>query len=433
MLMAKLIKGYYKDGVWHEYGGKLYDTIGYNTNGSMTQKAISDTLGGVLELISGYSMAIRVHGDASVTNLNPFYFVTDGESFATTITYNQPAIALNVISIIMDGTDITQEAYQDGVISIDRVTGNVVITVETASVTDTTMFTKRETGNAISILNNIALLKGVKGNTVLWNNRWLTSSAGTNSSICTLSYTDDELILTATGNSSSTSAKLNAYIAGIGVTDNLFYVRAEVYIETTTSAEEGHFGIGWVSSNSSTSGGNTARPKNEWFTVESRTKIGTSKILMLAGVNGNKWLADGESKIRVKNLVCVNLTTMFGAGNEPTAAVFGKLFQSRYYAYNGGATRNLTMTNYISSDGGENVLQNVNIDVCNLSVNGGSYLRMAKLTPVTGKYYLTTSKEVGSTWNYTQSSDASAACIARTVKAGEEYHIYSFNGYNSGN
>ena len=42
--MAKLIRGYYKDGVWHKYGDKLYTTTGQNVDGSMTQKAVTDEI-----------------------------------------------------------------------------------------------------------------------------------------------------------------------------------------------------------------------------------------------------------------------------------------------------------------------------------------------------------------------------------------------------
>lgn len=365
--MAKLIKGYYKDGVWYEYGGKLYSTVGYNTNGSMTQKAITDILGSVMEVVSGYSMVVRVHGDASCSNLAPFYFVVDGDAFTMTITYNQPAVALDV-TITMGGTDITSTAYDAGVINIASVTDNVVITVETSTVTKTNMFTKRTTAEGDTVLNPTALLKSIRGNTLVWRQLWSTANASTNSSICSLSHTDEELVLTATGNSSSTSAKLNAYIANLGITGHIFYVRAEVYIETTTTVDNGHFGMGWVSSSSTTSGGNTNRPKNEWFTVESRTEIETAKTLMLAGVNGNKWLGNGTNKIHIKNLIVADLTAMFGAGNEPTAAVFSKLFPSQYYAYNSSASaKSNVMTNYVSKDEDEETLQNVALDVTALT------------------------------------------------------------------
>lgn len=361
--MAKLIKGYYKDGVWHEYGGKLYDTIGYNTNGSMTQKAISDTLGGVLELISGYSMAIRVHGDASVTNLNPFYFVTDGESFATTITYNQPAIALNVISIIMDGTDITQEAYQDGVISIDRVTGNVVITVETASVTNTTMFTKRTTGNGISILNNKALLKGVKGNSMnfyqkLYNPDFsdgTTNWSGRSGYSITISVTDG--ICTVVGNASHgpfltqtsilTEAHSYLLIARVRVVEN---AGGNIYLRNANSS--------WnVKSNA---------VLNEWYIVSTVRTFTTAP-----SSGGNQWFGIEHSKINSTMEVdwaqCIDLTRLLGSQSANISYnTFHKLFPLDVYN-RGSIVLNNSMTNYVSKDENEETLQNVSLNVSTLT------------------------------------------------------------------
>ena len=55
--MTKIIKGYYKDGVYHQYG-KLYGGIGINTDGAMTQKAVTES---VLPIENGqYSMPCAV-------------------------------------------------------------------------------------------------------------------------------------------------------------------------------------------------------------------------------------------------------------------------------------------------------------------------------------------------------------------------------------
>ena len=362
--MAKLIKGYYKDGVWHEYGGKLYDTIGYNTNGSMTQKAISDTLGGVLELISGYSMAIRVHGDASVTNLNPFYFVTDGESFTITITYNQPAIALNVISIIMDGTDITQEAYQDGVISIDRVTGNVVITVETASVTDTNMFTRRTTANGISILNNKALLKGIKGNSMNFYQKLVnpdfndgdTSWEGRSGYGNTISVTDG--ILTATSNA---NYDINVLQESIFTEAHIYLCIAKVRLISGPTGYNVRFG----NANNSYNGAVLAE-LNKWYT--------TSYVLNFSNgaptTTGNKWFMlkyQKSSTIEVDWAQCIDLTRLLGSQSANISYnTFHKLFPLDVYN-RGSIVLNNSMTNYVSKDGNEETLQNVSLNVPTLT------------------------------------------------------------------
>jgi hypothetical protein len=364
--MAKLIKGYYKDGVWHEYGGKLYDTIGYNTNGSMTQKAISDTLGGVLELIGGYSMAIRVHGDASVTNLNPFYFVTDGESFTITITYNQPAIALNVISIIMDGTDITQEAYQDGIISIDRVTGNVVITVETASVTDETMFTKRTTANGLQVLNDKALLKRVQGNSLQFQQRVITYnfSGGSlgNWLVDRGTYTITDGILCITGPSNNTPyIHIKPNENPIFTAAHKYFVAAKFRVTDLKGANRTFY----LASNASSIVGKTVSDSN-WYV------FGGVKTFATAPTGNGRWLccyigSGAGTSFDLEWVQCFDLT-LLGAEHISSYAEFIKYFPNMPYPYNSSAILlNNSMTNYVSKDGNEETLQNVSLNVPTLT------------------------------------------------------------------
>ena len=372
--MAKLIKGYYKDGVWHEYGGKLYDTIGYNTNGSMTQKAITENIGELVSLINGYRLAIRVIGDASVSNLDPFYFKSNGESFYIELTYNA-GYALNVISIIMDGTDITQEAYQDGVISIDRVTGNVVITVETASVTDTNMFTRRTTGNGISILNNKALLKWVRGNTILWNQyRPNNISSFQTLGTFTLENVDDTIVMSGWGSVSGSTTTFAFSFGVSGNTGDKILICCKAYADTDTTQSKASFGIGLTANPSNSIGSHYSdkRDKNKWIVLDRIETYDQSsaKNCMFAVYNPTyasvKWLTSNTT-VKVKDLCCVNLTSLFGKGNEPTIAKFKELFYNDLYNYSTNVVLNNSMTNYISKDGNEETLQNVSLNVPTLT------------------------------------------------------------------
>lgn len=51
--MAKVLKGYYEDNVWHKYGDKLYATTGQNVDGTMTQKAFTDAVASMVDDILG--------------------------------------------------------------------------------------------------------------------------------------------------------------------------------------------------------------------------------------------------------------------------------------------------------------------------------------------------------------------------------------------
>ena len=356
--MAKLIKGYYKDGVWHEYGGKLYNTIGYNTNGSMTQKAITDTLGSVMEVVSGYSMVVRVHGDASCSNLAPFYFVVDGDAFTMTITYNQPAIALN-LSIIMGNTDITHDAYQDGVISIPRVTGNVVITVETASVTNTNMFTKRTTADGATVLNNKALLKGVRGFTAeFWQKLDKPefsdgSSTGWTALRGTIRVSDG--IMHVTRPSSSTIS--------IYTSTNPPLTQAHKYLfiakikQTEGTANSVKFSDWAVNINVS-----TVEMSNGWKVIYATKTYSTAPAS-----NYRRFCIVGTVigvSFDVEWAQCIDLTYL-GINNYND---FIKSFPNVPYPYN--STRfllNNVMTNYVSKDAEETTLQNVSLNVPTLT------------------------------------------------------------------
>lgn len=383
--MDKIIKGYYKDGVWHEYGGKLYDSIGYNTDGSITQKAISDSLGSVIELINGYKLAIRVHGDADCSNLHPFYFVNDGDSFTLTISYEKAGLALKINSIIMGEEDITTTAYDDGVITIDRVTDNVIINVEAASVTDTNMFTKRTTGNGITILNDKALLKGIKGNSCLWKQDAYFGGQVT--------YNNTALFTNIVKGSGTSAADIyyNAHYTGNGTGQinlrNTLTV-GHIYILTITlkfpnspTPTTTRFVIDQATSDGATPTAiQTYNVINGEVNITNRISVWASGTRLAmkftyGSTSPNNWIPAGQSGIdfQFRNVNAFDLTAMFGAGNEPTTTEFLKLYTLGQYDRSTGTIINNSMTNYVSKDSNEETLQNVSLNVPTLTgkLNGG--------------------------------------------------------------
>lgn len=72
-----------------------------------------------------YSISNSLTG---VTTSNPATSVEDGESYTATITPDS-GYTIDSVSVTMGGTDITASAYDNGVITITSVTGNVSITV----------------------------------------------------------------------------------------------------------------------------------------------------------------------------------------------------------------------------------------------------------------------------------------------------------------
>lgn len=72
-----------------------------------------------------YSISNNLTG---VTNSNPATLITSGGSYTATITEDE-GYTINSYAVTMGGVDITSSAYSNGTININRVTGNVVITV----------------------------------------------------------------------------------------------------------------------------------------------------------------------------------------------------------------------------------------------------------------------------------------------------------------
>lgn len=63
-----------------------------------------------------------------VTGSNPATSIVDGGAYSNTITPNS-GYTIDTVSVTMGGSDITSTAYDNGVITIPAVTGNVSITV----------------------------------------------------------------------------------------------------------------------------------------------------------------------------------------------------------------------------------------------------------------------------------------------------------------
>lgn len=70
----------------------------------------------------------------NATNSNSSTSITEGSSYTATITAST-GYKLNVITITMGGTDITNTVYSNGNISISNITGNIIITVTTIPLT----------------------------------------------------------------------------------------------------------------------------------------------------------------------------------------------------------------------------------------------------------------------------------------------------------
>ena len=120
----KQVGGYYINDEWYQYTNH-YNDVGNNTDAGMTQKAITDL---VTDYSFGNAFAIAyvrgntLLGDASI-------IANNGDSYEVEDISELIGGTPSSVTITMGGTDITSTAYDDGAISIDSVTGNVIITI----------------------------------------------------------------------------------------------------------------------------------------------------------------------------------------------------------------------------------------------------------------------------------------------------------------
>ena len=83
----------------------------------------------------------------NVTNSNATASIMSGNSYTATLTVAD-GCSMDKVTITMGGTDITSWTYSDGVVNIESVTGNVVITAIAKSPTNIT-----QNGNTLTIMD----------------------------------------------------------------------------------------------------------------------------------------------------------------------------------------------------------------------------------------------------------------------------------------
>lgn len=311
-----------------------------------------------------------------------------------TLRYGQPWAAvlitdsgygIDTVEILMNGIDITENVYEDGVISIPRVTGNVAITVETSSVTDTNMFTKRTTGNGISILNDKALLKGIRGNTLMFYQKLInpdfsdgqTSWVGRSGYNFTITVEDGILRIKGPSN-------CQPYLVQEGVLteahDYLLIARVRIV--------EGTAGKRLYLRNANSSWQVlTDTQLNTWYTVS------TVRTFTSAPTSGNRWFGimydEYGATMEVDWAQCIDLTRLRGvtSGIVGSYDAFHKLFPRNVYDY-GQVVINNSMTNYISKryDAvGVTPVNSTNVEWTDAPVSGAA----PTVTPVDGIFTIT--------------------------------------------
>lgn len=208
-------------------------------------------------------------------------------------------------------------------------------------------FTRRTSGGSADIGTGSALIKKLKGKTMVWNqlcNNGDFSNGTTNWTItrCTGSVSDKVITLTAT------QAIANNYI---------IYQRMSDYLSKFIV---GHKYIFFAEVNSDVSGANLSAGNQQYLSQKQYAAgSGWKRISTYFNVTQSEGLFFciyahslniGET-LSARNLCVFDVTKMFGAGNEPsTVDEFDALFNHPYYEYNTGKLLSFAATG-IKTDG----------------------------------------------------------------------------------
>nr|DAQ83833.1 MAG TPA: tyrosine phosphatase family protein [Caudoviricetes sp.] len=104
--------------------GKVIDSIKVTMGGADITSSVFKGATDVLRRAVTYSLT-------QCTSSNARIYAIDGQSYVTTLTANE-GYALNAVQITMGGADVSTY-YKDGIISIPKVTGDIVITATAAT------------------------------------------------------------------------------------------------------------------------------------------------------------------------------------------------------------------------------------------------------------------------------------------------------------
>jgi len=191
-------------------------------------------------------------------------------------------------------------------------------------------FIKRTSCGEESIADDgVGQIQKIKGNTLVWNQMVYDTWSSTWASIQQSGHRKT-LTVTAT----ATSEYASFYIGGVAILNHKYYVRFNIYANT--------FGAVRINSNPNNYAQGSLYIGPEF--------VGVKSVILTKNINStsvNNWVfqmqgrAYSENEMVLDNPIIIDLTLMFGAGNEPsTTAEFEAMFPEAYYPANAGSMIN---------------------------------------------------------------------------------------------
>ena len=230
--------------------------------------------------------------------------------------------------------DITSQVYDDGLIEIPQITGHVAITLRTSSTVAEPMFTTRLSGSSNINIVNKGVLKSIKGNTIIWT-QW---------------FKDNLNIPFDKENVDNTNGERYPYINNAIPGMNTFssqtvgqqyYIRNNV--EYTSTQIFKNF---YISEN-----------QNQNISAGVRIETVSTAVAKTGGVRFQNLTQGYHVTGTLRYLNKINLSHLFGLGNEPTKDQFEKLFPPQRYLSE-QVVRNNCATSLVIKKPTQNILEN---------------------------------------------------------------------------
>lgn len=259
------------------------------------------------------------------TNLDVSKYRLDYQKEYNQNIYPIPGYYINDLNVSIGDENVTSTVWDGETIHVDHVYDHITISSSTNSTLVSNTFTKRTTGNGLTILNENALVENIKGNSIYWNQ--LCDSGDSSIYSCTA------YVVRIKNLTRSIPANHKVYIS--------YYYRLSTDFEVPS---------GWINpqvilnqNNSNLYGGGvnaTIITDYEWHKAHGIVRNANSNNNCLS-LNAGKTPAQGTPNItgtfEVKSVMAIDLTLMFGEGNEPTTvAQFETLFPLDYYNVQNG-------------------------------------------------------------------------------------------------
>ena len=244
-------------------------------------------------------------------------------------------------------------------------------------------FTFRPSAGNISIRDDSATIKRIKGNSIVWNQLVYPTKWNTDSVNGTVNMSDDYSEITHISAGDNNIAYIYA--------SNIVYPSREGHIMYFYA--EVSKGYSFYACKAKASDGLTYSP------IVKVTNDGLSTPLIAFYKNDGSNFEAGE-EITIKNVVMFDLTQMFGAGNEPdTVEEFRALFPGNHYEYNPGQlvsmTANGLFTNGFNQWDGKVEVGYIHDETGDVTVNRDSLCTDFIRVIPNQKYYINTEQTKG--------------------------------------